>query len=145
MLFKPIFEQEFISREYKPIKYIGIYELDWLLDDNQLDCEGIIVVFEDKQYLIKSKAIGIDNFDFFYYEFNEDYECRKILSSLEEPIYFIRKENEDDSYRTLRFKVGNRPILATAESDNLITIGISHLDVNDEWLEFDNNNLLNDK
>lgn len=48
-MFSPVPEQEFLAREHTPIKYIGIYELDWLLDDNQLDCEGIIVAFEDKQ------------------------------------------------------------------------------------------------
>ena len=144
-MFDEIQEIEFLSRKNAPIKYIGIYELDWLLDDNQLDCEGIIVAFEDKQYLIKSKAIGEDDFDFFYYEFNSDYDCRKIVASVDEPICFIRKEDEEDISRVLRFKIGGRPILATAFEDNLITIGISHWDINDEWLEFENNNLLNDK
>lgn len=143
-MFKTVNEQEFLVRTGSAIKYIGIYELDWLLDDNQLDCEGLIVVFEDKQYLIQSKAVGEDKFEFFYYEFNEKYECRKIISSPEEPIYFIRKEEEEESYRVLRFKIGARPILATADDDGLLTIGISHWDINDDWLEFENNNLLND-
>ncbi len=143
-MFKTVNEQEFLVRTGSAIKYIGIYELDWLLDDNQLDCEGLIVVFEDKQYLIQSKAIGEDDFEFFYYEFNEDYECRKILSSPEEPISFIRKEKEETSYRALRFQIGERPIVAMAIEDGLMTIGISHWDINDDWLEFENNNLLND-
>lgn len=63
-MFKTVNEQEFLVRTGSAIKYIGIYELDWLLDDNQLDCEGLIVVFEDKQYLIQSKAIGEDDFEF---------------------------------------------------------------------------------
>ena len=134
-MFKTVNEQEFLVRTGSAIKYIGIYELDWLLDDNQLDCEGLIVVFEDKQYLIQSKAIGEDDFEFFYYEFNEDYECRKILSSPEEPIYFIRKEEKEKSYRVLRFQIGARPILATADDDGLLTIGISHWGVDDDELE----------
>ena len=140
-----ISEQEFLLRKKEPIEYIGIYELDWLMDDNQLDCEGIIVAFSDKQYLIKSLSIGEDDYEFFYYEFSQAYECRKILSSDKEPIYFVRKEEEEDSFRVLRFQIGNRPILATAEADELLTIGVSHWDVNDEWLDFENNNLLNDR
>ena len=140
-----ISEQEFLLRKKEPIEYIGIYELDWLIDDNQLDCEGIIVAFSDKQYLIKSLSIGEDDYEFFYYEFSQAYECRKILSSDKEPIYFVRKEEEEDSFRVLRFQIGNRPILATAEADELLTIGVSHWDVNDEWLDFENNNLLNDR
>ena len=91
-----ISEQEFLLRKKEPIEYIGIYELDWLIDDNQLDCEGIIVAFSDKQYLIKSLSIGEDDYEFFYYEFSQAYECRKILSSDKEPIYFVRKEEEED-------------------------------------------------
>ena len=140
-----ISEQEFLLRKKEPIEYIGIYELDWLMDNNQLDCEGIIVAFSDKQYLIKSLSIGEDDYEFFYYEFSQAYECRKILSSDKEPIYFVRKEEEEDSFRVLRFQIGNRPILATAEADGLLTIGVSHWDVNNEWLDFENNNLLNDR
>lgn len=140
-----ISEQEFLLKKKEPIEYIGIYELDWLIDDNQLDCEGIIVAFSDKQYLIKSLSIGEDDYEFFYYEFSQAYECRKILSSDKEPICFVRKEEEEDSFRVLRFQIGNRPILATAEADGLLTIGVSHWDVNDEWLDFENNNLLNDR
>ena len=138
-------EQEFLLRKDEPIEYIGIYELDWLIDDNQLDCEGIIVAFSDKLYLIKSLSIGEDDYEFFYYEFSQAYDCRKILSSDKEPIYFVRKEEEEDSFRVLRFQIGNRPILATAVADGLLTIGISHWDVNDKWLDFENNNLLNDR
>ena len=49
-MFKTVNEQEFLVRTGSAIKYIGIYELDWLLDDNQLDCEGLIVVFEAITY-----------------------------------------------------------------------------------------------
>ena len=55
-MYKRVLEEEFLNRKNQPINYIGIYELDWIIDDNQLDCEGIIVSFEDKQYLIKSFA-----------------------------------------------------------------------------------------
>ena len=53
-MFDPVSEQEFLARKHTPINHIGIYELDWILDYNQLDCEGIMVAFEDKQF----------NFDF---------------------------------------------------------------------------------
>ena len=62
-MLKIVLEEEFMNRKSQPINYIGIYELDWIIDDNQLDCKGIIVSFEDKQYLIKSFASGEDNFE----------------------------------------------------------------------------------
>lgn len=142
IMFKTVSEPEFLARKNTPINHIGIYELDLFIDDNQLDCEGIIVSFEDKQYLIQSKAIGEDDFEFFYYEFTEDYECRKTLSSPEEPMCFICKE--EGFYPVLRFQIGARPILVTAIEDGLLTIGMSHWDINGDWLEFENNNLLND-
>ena len=144
-MFVEILEQDFLSISNCPIQYIGIYELDWLLDDNQLDCEGIIIAFDDRKIMISTKAIGEDDFEFVYYDFSQEYECRKILSTPSEPIIFIRKEEEEESFRVLRFQIGIRPILATACEDHFITIGISHWDINDEWLEFDNNFLLNDQ
>lgn len=143
-MFTEISEQEFLSLAVNPIVYIGIYELNWLMDDNLLDCEGIIIAFKDRKILISSKKIDEDDFDFIYYDFQQEYECRKILSSFEEPIHFIRKESEENSYRYLRFQIGNRPILVTAYEDEWIDVGLSHWDINDEWLEFENNHLLND-
>lgn len=142
-MFKSISEEEFLNRKNKPINYIGIYEIDCIIDDNMLDCEGIIVSFEDKRYLIKSFINSKGNFDFLYFAFtNDTYECRKIQSFQEEQIYFIQKEIEEDFPCILRFQIGSRPILVTA--DDCLTIGISHWDINDNWLEFENNNLLND-
>ena len=145
MSFKFVNEQEFLSRKGQPIQYIGVYELDWVLDDNLLDCEGVIVAFEDRKYLIFSKAVGEDDYEFFYFDFDEEYECRKILPSPEEPIFFIRKEEEKDCFRILRFCIGMRPILVSAVADGLLQVGISHIDINGDWLEFNNSNLLNDQ
>ena len=143
-MFTEISENEFFSIAYDPIQYIGIYELNWLMDDNLLDCNGIIVAFEKAKILMSSKKLGEDDFDFVYYEFPQEYECRKILSSFEEPIRFIRKESEKNRYRRLRFQIGNRPILVTAYEDEWIDVGLSHWNINDGWLEFENNHLLND-
>ena len=144
-MFIEISEQEFLSFGNNPIVYIGIYELNWLMDDNLLDCAGIIVAFEKEKILITSKKLNEDDFDFVYYKFPEEYECRKILSSFEEPIHFIRKESEENCYRYLRFQIGNRPIFVTAYEDEWIDVGLSHWDINDEWIDFENDNLLNDR
>ena len=143
-MFAEISEQEFLSFGNNPINYIGIYELDWLLDDNQLDCEGIIVAFDDRKILVTAKELAEDDFDFIYYDFPQDYDSRKIISSIDEPICFVRKEKEDGCSPELRFQIGNRPIIAIACEKEFLTIGISHWDINDEWLEFENNKLLND-
>ena len=75
-MFTEISEQEFLSLGNNPIQYVGIYELDWLMDDNLLDCEGIIIAFENRKILISSKEIGKDDFDFIYYDFPQSYYCR---------------------------------------------------------------------
>ena len=72
-MFTEISEQEFLSLSNNPIQYIGIYELDWLMDENLLDCEGIIIAFENRKILISSKEIGEDDFDFIYYDFPQRY------------------------------------------------------------------------
>lgn len=140
-MFTEISEQEFLSLGNNPIQYVGIYELDWLMDDNLLDCEGIIVAFEDEKILISSKKTGEDKYDFVYYKFKDEYECKKIQSSPEEPVRFIRKE--DDGFYYLRFHIGDRPILVTAYETEWITVGLSHWDLDGEWIEYENNNLLN--
>ena len=143
-MFTEISEQEFLSMARAPIQYIGIYELNWIMDDNLLDCEGIIIAFENRKILISSKEIGEEDFDFVYYDFLQEYECRKILSSPDESICFIRKEEEEEASRALRFQVGYRPILVMAYENKWLTVGLSHWDVNGEWMEYENNNLLND-
>ena len=103
-MFTEISEREFLLKAGTPIKYIGIYELNWLMVEGLLDCDGIIVAFEKAKILISSKKLGEDDFDFVYYEFPQEYECRKILSSFEEPVCFIRKESEDNCLDTCAFK-----------------------------------------
>ena len=55
-MFKTVLEQDFLSIIGMPIEYIGIYRLE-IFEDSRLECEGIIVAFKDKRYLIKSLAI----------------------------------------------------------------------------------------
>ena len=140
---KPISEQEFFLYKKLPIKYIGIYELYQLYDDNLLDCDGIIVAFEKQTYLIKCDKTHDNVYDLFYYEFNRNYKCRKIVSKPDNPISLICKETEDGN-PTLRFSIGPRHILVTFSDDKVITIGLSHWDQNGNWLDYDDNNLLND-
>ena len=140
-------EEEFLARQNEPIQYIGIYELIWLLDDNLLDSEGIIVAFQDKKYLISSKLISQENqeeeFSFTYREFTESYEGRSILSSPEEPISFIQKES--DGYPVLLFRLGKRFVAVTANNDGYIAVGMTHWNENGDWVDYENDIMLNDK
>ena len=142
-MFTEISEQAFLSMASAPIQYIGIYELNWIMDDNLLDCDGVIVAFEDRKILVSSKIIVDEDCDFVYYDFTEEYECRKILSSAEEPIRFIRKE--ENGSPVLRFQIGIRHILVVAYYEKWVDVALSHWDVNDNFVEFDNDTLLNDR
>ena len=141
-MFAEISEQEFLSMASAPIQYIGIYKLNWIIDENLLDCEGTVIAFDDRKILVSSKKTGEDEFDFIYYDFLQEYESRKILSSAEEPICFVRKE--EDSLQILRFQIGVRQILVVANDEKWVDVALSHCDINDEWIDFENDNLLND-
>jgi len=108
-------------------------------------CEGIILAFSDRKYLIKPHIRSEDVFDFSYYIFSEEYDCRKILSSDAEPIHFIRLEVSEYNSFDLRFQIGNRPIIVGADDDTFLMVGISRWDANGDLLYFENFNLLNDK
>ena len=138
---KEILEQDFLALANTPISCIGIYELYWLIDDNLLDCQGIVVCFNDRQILIQSKAVGEDNYTFTYSTFSRDFQGRKILSSTAEPIIFIGK----DSPYQLRFQIGGRPLIVTAEYDDIVTVSLSHCGADGAWIAFKNNRLLNDR
>ena len=102
------------------------------MDDNLLDCEGIIIAFEDRKNLISSKEIGEEDFDFVYYDFLQEYECRKILSSTQEPIRFVKKLNEENCSRSIRFQIGVRQIIVVAYDEKWVEVALSHWDINDE-------------
>lgn len=142
-----ISEIEFLSVKDTVIDEIEIYNLDWILDDNLLDCEGIIIRTKNGTYFIKSQKIGEDDSEFLYYRGfpnDNDSDPRKILSGDREKIFFIGKEVEEGASPLLRFKTGDRHILVTADCCGL-TVGLSHWDAEGNWIEYDNTNLLNDK
>ena len=138
-----ISESNFLKKATVPIKQIEICDLFWLMDDDLLDCGGIVVSFGDDKILIESKAVN-EEYDFVYYEYSptdRDILSQKIISTEDEAIEFIRIER-GESDPVLRFHIGSRPILVTADSDSL-TVGLSHWDINGEWIEYENNALLN--
>ena len=128
------------------IDYIAIAKWYHEYDDNLLDCDTIIIKVNDKLFEIGSCYSGQRNYDFSveeFSDFNTELWPRKIVSTPEEPIRFIRKETEPDSFPVLRFEIGYRPLLVTANETNL-TVGLSHWDAEGNWVEFENNCLLND-
>lgn len=144
-MIKEISERDFFLACQEDMEYIGIYELNWIMDSNLLDCAGIIVALENRKILVTSKTVGEDSFDFVYYEFLQEYECRKIISTADEPLCFVRKEPEDGGSRMLRFQIGKRPIIVLAYDEKWVDVGLSHWSTDDLWIDFDNYNLLNDQ
>lgn len=143
-MLKQISEKEFLCRANSYVHQIEIDDSCWLLDDNLLDCAGIVVSFSDKKYFITGEEADDDFGQFIYYEYSDseiELFPKKIISTEEERILFINFQ-KDIGGPELRFHIGNRPILVTAKADCL-AVGISHYDVDGEWLEFDNNVLLN--
>lgn len=132
---------------YVKVEYIAIRNFYHEYDDNLLDCESIIVKVNDKLFEIGSTYSGQGTYDFSFEElsdFNTAGWPRKIASTETEPINFIRKETEPNRFHVLRFEIGSRPLLITAEKDGL-TVGLSHWDNDGKWIEYENNKLPNNE
>ena len=137
---REITEEAFMEIVKNPIQYMGIYELDWLLDVNLIDCEGVIIDFHDKRILVSAKEISEEYFDFAYFEVSKDYECRKIFTFQDEQFKYVMKDKVASN--TLHFLIGKRPLIVVADYIEQVTVAISHWDSNGEWVDFENNNLL---
>lgn len=128
------------------IEYIAIRARYQLFDDNTLECESVIAKIDGKLFKIGSCYVGQGNYDFSFEKlsnYNPEMWPRKIVSSKTNPIRFIRKETELNQFPVLRFAIGERPLLITADNIGL-TVGLSHWDCDGNWLEYENNRLLND-
>lgn len=142
-------EEPFVDYILKyPIHYMALSDNRMCYDDNLYDCSEILIYVGDIYFLVASQRVDYDKNDFYISRFNWvntelDFN-RKIISTKEEPIIFVRKETDNAPFPVLRFQMGERPVLLTAD-DGCVTIGLSHLDVDDNWIEYDNNVLLNDK
>ena len=145
-MLEKISEIEFLKTSNSHIQQIEVSDLLGLIDDNLLECKGIVVSFNDKKILIENKESSKDQYEFIYYKYapsEREILTQKIVSTDDEKIIFIRIENEEDNSPCLRFQIGNRPILVTATDEQILMVGLSHWDTNDKWLDYENNILLN--
>ena len=139
--------ERFAEHVQEPIDYIALDERSVCYDEDQWDCNEVIIAIGDTLFKIKGQRVSEDQHDFKFEELS-DYNRKMrpflILASEDEPINFIRIEREPKLDSVMRLSIGNRPILITAEEDGVM-IGISHWGLDGEWLEFDNNILVNGK
>lgn len=132
---------------YGKIEYIAIEERYHEYDNNLLACSSVVIKIDDKLFDISSCYAGKGTYGFEFKEisdFNRNVWPRKIVSTIQEPIKFIRKEVGNNAYSVLRFEIGNRPLLITANK-LVLTVELSHWDSNGNWIEYDNNILPNEK
>ena len=141
---KEIPQSEFLKRANEYVYQIEITDLNWLMDDNLLDCGGIVVSFDDAKILIESRKKSDDEYGFVYYEYSPcDREIldKKIVSTEDEKITFFGFDDENRKYPVLRFLFGDRRLLITA--DDILMVGLTHWGINGEWIEYENNIMLN--
>ena len=140
-----ISEERFQRYKDRPIKYIDLSSDAHRYDDNLYECEGITIAIDDTFFGVESQRIGTDQFGFVFQEYSgcgkESWPLR-VMPNAGERLSYIRKEEEEEYSHVLRFQMGDRPILITADEDCLM-VGLSHWDVNGNWLEYDNNILIN--
>ena len=138
-------EEFFYEGADKPVDYIAISEPNLIVDEGLLYADSIMVGRADSIYEIRCIRLREDVYDFQYERFggfNPELWPLRIVSTEEEPLRFIGKETQEgDNYHLsmLRFMIGDRPLLITADDD--LSVGISHWDSNGEWMEFENNSL----
>lgn len=140
-------EETFYDIHNEPVKYIAIHRNYVYYDTNLLDCNSVMVGIGKNIYQIRNRYAGNGKYDFEFEElsnFNPEMWPRRIISTEDEPIKFVRKEDEDSNFAVLRFCIGERPLLITANDVDLM-VGISHYDENGDWIEFGKNTMLNDK
>ena len=143
-MLKEIPQSEFLKRANEYVHQIEIVDLNWLMDDNLLDCGGIVVSFDDAKILIESRKKSDDEYGFVYYEYSPcDREIldKKIVSTEDEKITFFGFDDENRKYPVLRFLFGDRRLLITA--DDILMVGLTHWGINGEWIEYENNIMLN--
>lgn len=127
------------------IDYIAIHEHYKWNGKSCLECESIMVSIGGRIFNIGCRFAGYEKYDFEFGEctdYNHSVWPRWIRSTAEEPIRFERREYNHNT-ATLRFLIGNRQLLVTANCERLL-VGISHKDNNGRHVEFSNNQLFND-
>ena len=135
----------FFNHADEPVHYIILDDHPWFSNTNLCDSDYVLVAIGDEVFKIGSQYVdGYE--DGFTYERVTGLSAtnhRRIISTETEQLRFIRFEQEPDCSPVLRFQLGERPLLITADGNELM-VGLSHWDVNDEWIDYDNIDLLND-
>ena len=129
-----------------PVHFIALCYDAVCYDTDLYDCVDLLVSIGEEYYRISTKQIGEDDADFVFHlcnGYDPDEFPRKIISTNEEPLRFIRREPEDGMLHVLRFQLGERPILLTADIGEIM-IGFSGEDVDGNQVIFDHEVLLND-
>lgn len=131
--------------ENQPVRYIILDENPWFWNTHVCDSDYVYIAIGDDVFKIVSRYVEEDNSDFICEKISNgpDISNRRIISTDEEPLLFIRREQEHGCFPVLRFQLGKRPILITADGNEL-TVGLSRWDMNGKWLEYENSQLLND-
>ena len=135
----------FMKYANEPVHYIMLDERPWFWNTNVCDCDYVFVAIGDEVFKIESQYIGVEEEDFRYEHISglTSKSYRKIISTEEEPLRFIRREQKPECSPVLRFQLGERPLLITA-MDTEVGVGLSHWDINGKWIEYEDNQLLND-
>lgn len=130
-----------------PVHYIALCYDAVCYDEDLYDCVDLLIAVGDDFYKISTRELETDEADFTFSRCSEhDLEKfpRKILSTRQEPLVFIRREQEEGAMPVLRFHLGDRPILLTADVGDIM-IGLSSEGVNGEEVPIGNHILLNDE
>ena len=114
------------------------------MDDNLLDCVGIVVSFEDAKILIESRKKAHNEYEFVYYEYcpcDREILDKKIVSTEDKKITFFGFDDENRKFPVLRFFLGDRRLLITA--DMILMVMLTNWNIDGEWIEYENNIMLN--
>lgn len=138
-------EESFFKNCMNPIDCICVENGFIFYDSNLLDCWSIMIDMKNHKYKITVKYLHDNMFDFSFEEcsdYNPEMWSRKIISTDKEPIRFVCKQYDEDD-PLLYFKIGERPLLISID-EMMLRVGLSGHDENDNWVNYDNDEMFND-
>ncbi len=134
-------EEDFFACSKEPVHYLALSKDVFFYDENLYDVCELILAIGDSLFHIRCLP-SIPESDEYEFQrilsYNKDQYPFEIRSTDREALRFIRFEKD---LSILRFQKGERPLLVTA-SDGSLMVGISHWDTEGNWLDFDNDRLL---
>lgn len=129
-----------------PVRLIAMSREKTLLDDELYICNSVILVMGENTFLIRSQCIGKDMYDFLFERrggFNSEIWPYQVAATSETPIIYLGRDAEKTAYPVLRFQIGGKQLIITADDHGSMMFGWVNRNANEEYTSDDGKSLFN--